>query len=72
MIVYSDLATRASALNPALDFIGINEFRPRTDADVVRNLDGLHRGWTSRAGCSTRGVASWPTAREGPQAAGGA
>jgi hypothetical protein len=44
MIVYSDLATRASALNPALDFIGINESRPRTDPDVVRYLDGLHRG----------------------------
>ena len=43
MIVYSDLATRASALNPALDFIGI-ESRPRTDPDVVRYLDGLHRG----------------------------
>jgi hypothetical protein len=44
MIVYSDLATRASALNPTLDFIGIDESRPRTDADVVQYLDGLHRG----------------------------
>jgi hypothetical protein len=42
-IVYSDLATRASALNPTLDFIGIEETRPRTDPDVVRFLDGLHR-----------------------------
>jgi len=44
MIVYSDLATRASALNPALDFIDINESRPRTDPYVIGYLDGLHRG----------------------------
>jgi hypothetical protein len=44
MIVYADLATRSSALNPTLDFIGIDESRPRTDPDVVRFLDGLRRG----------------------------
>jgi hypothetical protein len=44
LIVYSDLATRSSALNPTLDFVGIDESRPRTDPDVVRFLDGLRRG----------------------------
>jgi len=44
LIVYSDLATRSSALNPTLDSIGVDESRPRTDPDVVRFLDGLHRG----------------------------
>ena len=44
MIVYGDLATRASALNPAIDFIDINVSRPRTDPYVVGYLDGLHRG----------------------------
>jgi hypothetical protein len=44
MIVYSDLATRASALDPALDFIESDEVRPRTDPEVVSYLDGLRRG----------------------------
>jgi hypothetical protein len=44
LTVYSDLATRASALNPTLDFIGIDESRPRTDPEVVGFLDGLRRG----------------------------
>lgn len=43
-IVYADLATRSSALNPTLDFIDIDVSRPRTDPDVVRFLDGLRRG----------------------------
>jgi hypothetical protein len=44
MIVYADLATRSSALNPGLDFIGIDQSTPRTDRDVVVFLDGLRRG----------------------------
>jgi hypothetical protein len=44
MIVYADLATRSSALNPALDFIDIDGSRPRTDRYVVGFLDGLRRG----------------------------
>ncbi len=44
LIVYADLATRSSALNPDLDFIDTGRTWPRTDPDVVRFLDGLHRG----------------------------
>jgi hypothetical protein len=51
MIVYADLATRSSALNPELDFIDIDgSRRPRTDRYVGIFLDGLHRGsLTARA-----------------------
>jgi hypothetical protein len=44
MIVYADLATRSSALNPTLDFIDTDVSRPRTDRYVVGFLDGLRRG----------------------------
>jgi hypothetical protein len=44
LIVYSDLATRSSALDPTLDFIDTDETLPRTDRYVVRFLDGLRRG----------------------------
>jgi hypothetical protein len=44
LIVYKDLATRSSALNPSLDFIDVDVTRSRTDPYVVRFLDGLRRG----------------------------
>jgi hypothetical protein len=44
LIVYADLATRSSALNPQLDFIDTSRSRPRTDPDVARFLDGLRHG----------------------------
>jgi hypothetical protein len=51
LIVYADLATRSSALNPELDFIDIDGSRRlRTDRYVGIFLDGLHRGsLTARA-----------------------
>jgi hypothetical protein len=44
MIVYADLATRSSALNPEIDFIDTDTTWPRTDRYVVGFLDGLRRG----------------------------
>jgi hypothetical protein len=50
MIVYADLATRSSALNPEIDFIDVDKTWPRTGQYVTGFLDGLHRGsLTARA-----------------------
>jgi len=66
MIVYADLATRSSALNPELDFIDIGESRPRTDRYVVGFLDGLHRGSLIARGYQTDLTAAQALAAASP------